>query len=155
MTIWAKVLDDIVAGTSEPPPCVVTMRLPGIEGWEPGRVWGAWKVDPDFFHGMGATFGGYLAALADSYTGLAMMTTLQDGEVFTTSDLRIAFFRPVVEGRVDIVSEVLNRGRRQAHVEAVFVGPSDKVVCKATATQVIVPLGEADASTMPSTRGNG
>ena len=143
MGIWASVLDDIVAGRADPPPCVRTMRLPGLAGWEPGRVWGTWEVDADFYHGMGAVFGGYLAALADSYTGLAMMTTLADGEAFTTSDLRLAFFRPVVAGPVEIVSEVLHRGKRQAHVEAVFVGVGDKVACKATATQVIVPVAEA------------
>jgi uncharacterized protein (TIGR00369 family) len=147
--MWAKVLDDIVAGRSEPPPFVRTLNLPGIEGWGPGHVWGSWKVERDVFHLMGAVFGGYLAAIADSYTSLAMLTTLHDGEAFTTSDLRIAYFRPVVDGTVGIVSEVINRGRRQAHVEAVFVDERDKVLCKATATEVIVPFGEKDAPVQP------
>ena len=152
MGIWAKVLDDIVAGTQTPPPCVTTLRLPPLEGWEPGRVWGRWETDRDMFHGMGAVFGGYIAALADSFTSLAMLSTLADDETFTTSDLRIAYFRPITRGSIEIAAEVLHRGKRQAHVEAVFVDERDKVTCKATATEVIVPFGEPD--TVPSPRGS-
>jgi uncharacterized protein (TIGR00369 family) len=70
-----------------------------------------------------------------------MSTMLTDKEFFTTSDLRVAYFRPVTTD-LHIVAEVLNRGRRQAHVEATFVDERDKVACKATATQVIMPMGD-------------
>ena len=139
---WPAILDTIVAGTNTPPPVVGALRLPGIQGWDRGRVWGEWKVDPDMLTLAGTLFGGYIAALADSYVGLAMMTTLADDEWFTTSDLRTSFFRPVVSGKIEIASEVLNRGRRMAHVECIFLNDDDKVVAKATATQVIVPMGE-------------
>ena len=144
MSLWSDALDQIVAGTGTPPPMVATLRLPRIEGWGPGHVWGRWKVDPEMFHAGGAVFGGYLAALADSFVGLAMMTTLEDGEWFTTSDLRISYFRPVTGGALDIAAEVINRGRRMAHVEVVFVNDDDKVAAKATATQVITPPPGAD-----------
>ena len=135
-------LDAIVAGTGEPPPMVVALKLPTIQGWEPGSVWGDWTLNKEMYHAAGSVFGGYLAALADSFTGLAMFTVLTDQESFTTSDLRLAFFRPVTTD-LHIVAEVLNRGRRQAHVEATFVDDRDKVAAKATATQVILPMGEA------------
>jgi len=89
MSFWAKRLDDIVEGTATPPPMVMAMRLPRIRGWEPGRVWGDWPLDKDMFHAGGSVFGGYLVALADSFTGPAMSTTLADNEFFTTSDLRV------------------------------------------------------------------
>ena len=144
MSFWSDFLDNVVSGTGTPPPMVVALRLPRIAGWEPGRVWGDWPLDKDMFHAGGSVFGGYLAALADSYTGLAMSSVLNDNEFFTTSDLRVAYFRPVVTD-LHIVAEVLNRGRRQAHVEATFVDDRDKVACKATATQVILPMGEANS----------
>ena len=139
---WAGWLDSIVSGTATPPPVVTTLRMPAIEGWEKGRVWGEWKVDPDVLNAAGSVFGGYYGVLADSYLGLAMMSTLAPDEWFTTSDLRISFFRPVAGGTLQIAAEVLNRGRRMAHCECVFVNDEDKVVAKATATQVIQPLGE-------------
>lgn len=139
---WSERLDEIVAGTADKPPVVDALRLPGIEGWEPGRVWGAWPVDPDLHTLAGTLFGGYLGVIADSYVGLAMMSTLSDDEWFVTSDLRVSFFRPVVKGTLQIAAEVLNRGRRMAHCECIFVNDDDKVVAKATATQVIQPLSE-------------
>ncbi len=90
----------------------------------------------------GSVFGGYIAVLADSYVGLAMMSTLADDEWFTTSDLRVSFFRPVMKGTLQVAAEVLNRGRHMAHCECIFVNDDDKVVAKATATQVITPIGE-------------
>ncbi|HLW16644.1 MAG TPA: PaaI family thioesterase [Actinomycetota bacterium] len=141
MSFWGDMLDAIVAGTGEPPPMVVALKLPTIQGWEPGSVWGDWPLNKEMYHAAGSVFGGYLAALADSFTGLAMFTVLTDQESFTTSDLRLAFFRPVTTD-LHIVAEVLNRGRRQAHVEATFVDDRDKVAAKATATQVILPMSE-------------
>jgi uncharacterized protein (TIGR00369 family) len=146
MTFASDYMDQIVKGTAEPPPMVTTLKLPPIEGWEPGRVWGTWDVDPAVFHAMGAVFGGYLAALADSFVSLAMFSTMPDDEVFTTADLRISFFRPVTGGKIDIVAEVLNRTRRMAHVEAVFVNDRDKIVAKATATKIITKIAEGDRS---------
>lgn len=143
MTFASDMLDAIVSGSVEPPPMVKTLRLPGIEGWEPGRVWGHWEADPSVHHIGGAVFGGYIAALADSFLGLAMISTISDGEMFSTSDLRVSFFRPIVSGRIEIVAEVVNRGRRQAHVECIFLAANDKVAAKATATQVIIPIGDS------------
>jgi len=131
-------LDGIVAGVGEPPPMVKALRLPSIQGWGPGHVWGEYKVDPEMFHAAGALFGGYVAALADSFLGLAMFTVLEDDEFFTTGDLRVSFFRPITGGILQIAAEVLNRGRRMAHCEVVFVNDDDKMAGKATATQVIV-----------------
>ena len=140
---WAELLDSIVDGTADTPPPIRKLNIPAIEGWERGRVWGEWKVDSELLNPGGGLFGGYLAALADSYVGLAMMSTLADNEGFTTSDLRVSFFRPIMKGSIQVAAEVVNRGRRMAHCECVFVNDDDKVVAKATATQVILPRGEA------------
>lgn len=140
----ASALDAIVSRTAaDPPPMVRTLRMPGLDGWEPGRVWVEWKVDPDMFHGAGAVFGGYIGALADGMLSLAAFSTLSDDEVFTTSDLRVAFFRPITGGVVRIEARVLNRGRRMAHVEATFTLEDGKLAAKATATEVIMPARDA------------
>ena len=48
----------------------------------------------------------------------------------------------IIAGRIDVVSEVVYRSRRQGHVEAVFVDEKDKVMAKAVATQVVIPIGD-------------
>ncbi|MDP3938642.1 MAG: PaaI family thioesterase [Deltaproteobacteria bacterium] len=140
----SEILDLILKGQGTPPPFVHALRFPKIEGWEPGHVWAKWEVDRDFFHLFGAVFGGYLAALADQFVGLAMLSTLDEGERFTTSDLRYSFFRPVTGGTLTIDARVVHRGRRMGHVEAIFTTADGKVAGKATATQVIIPVREAD-----------
>lgn len=111
--------------------------MPRIKGWQRGRVWSQWPVDPDVFHARGAVFGGYLAAIADSTLGLAVMTVLGEDEVFTTSDLRVSFFRPAAGGTLRIEGRVVHRGRSMAHAEVDFTREDGKLVAKATATQVI------------------
>lgn len=140
MSIVSQQLNSIVDGSNpNPPPMVGALRLPPIAGWEKGRVWGIWDVDPEMFHAGGAVFGGYLAALADSFLSLAMFSTLADDEMFTTADLRISFFRPVSEGRLNIEATVIHRGRRMGQVEASFTTPDGKLAARATATEVVMP----------------
>jgi uncharacterized protein (TIGR00369 family) len=137
MAHWHERLDQLVAGTAPKPPHVETLELPQIKGWLPGRVWTQWTVDPKLFHNGGAAFGGFLAALADQALGLATMSVLEDGEVFTTSDLRVSFFRPVARGSLHIEAQVIHRGRGMVQAEVVFTRDDGKVAGKATATQVI------------------
>lgn len=145
MTKWTERLNNAIDGTVKSrSPHAVTLNLPRLSGWLPGRVWLQWKVDPNLFHPGGAVFGGYLAALADQALGFAMATILEDGEVFTTSDLRLSFFRPVTEGTLHVEAQIVHRGRGMAHVEVVLTRDDGKVAGKATATQVIVQAPDAD-----------
>lgn len=139
MSISSEILDHIVAGTSDKPPFVDKLEIPKIDGWEPGRVWTHWPVNPQMFQVHGALFGGYLAALADSVLGLATLSTMNDDEIFTTSDLRVSFFRQVRSGTLNIEAKVVNRGRSMVHVEVEFHRDDGKLVGKASATQVVLP----------------
>ncbi len=155
MTKWTERLDKIADGTAESKaPAVDTLKLPQLSGWLPGRVWLQWKVDPNVFHGGGTVFGGYLAALGDQALGLAMLTVLEDGEVFSTSDLRFSFFRPVSEGTLHIEAEVVHRGRGMAHVEVVLTRDDGKVAGKATATQVIAQAPDSDRPVVKARKKN-
>ena len=78
----ASVLDDVVAGRTPRMPYEETLRLPRAEGWEPGRVWCSWRVDPEVMQPWGGVFGEYLALLADQFAGLATLSVLDEGEQF-------------------------------------------------------------------------
>jgi len=140
MGFWTTILDQIVARSGSPPPFVRTMGLPPIDRWEQGRIWARWTVDPKVFHNAGAVFGGFLSALADHMLGLVSMTVLKDDEMISTSDLRVSYFRPVKDGVLEIAAEVIHRGRRRLEVEVQF-RQDGKLAAKATATQVLVPMG--------------
>ena len=140
MSQKTELMDQIVAGTAPKPPCVKTLRLPQPKRWEPGRAWAEWEVDESLFHRGGALFGGYLAAMADSALGLATLSVLNDDEAFTTSDLRVSFFRRITSGTIEIDARVVHRGRRMVHAEVLFTNEDGELAAKATATQVIVPF---------------
>jgi len=139
-TRWSEVLDAIVKGTGGRPPMVATLRLPLIDGWEPGRVWVDWNVDPETFNERKVVFGGYLATLIDSLGGLAFISTLGDSESFTTASLNVSFFRPVSQGTVRIEGVVIHRGRRMGQVDVTCQDELRRLIARGVITQVVIPI---------------
>lgn len=140
MSSGTDLLDMIVARQGDKPRFLDVMRIPAIDGWEPGRVWTEWSVPGDFVTPAGTLFGGYFAAVADSLLGVVMFSVLDDGEFIATSQLDVRFLRPARGGdQVRCEATVVNRGSRMAHCEAVFTNvESGKLLAKASATQVIL-----------------
>ncbi|NNL66306.1 MAG: PaaI family thioesterase [Myxococcales bacterium] len=136
----------IAAGEQAPPPYVVPLRMPRADGWADGRVWLRWPVDPAMTNGAGSAFGGYLAALADHALGLATGSVMARDEGFTTSELQVHFFRPVLSGELQIEAKVIHRGRSRVHAEVVFTRDDGRIAGKATATQVIIPLAPSEVA---------
>lgn len=130
-------LDQIVAGEGEAPPFVERLGLPRPTRWERGRAWLEWETDESMFHERGALFGGFVAALADHALIFPTISVLAEGETFTTSDLRVSYFRPIGPGLLRIESRVVHRGRTMIHVEATFTRQDGKLAAVATATQVV------------------
>src|SRR6266852_4217324 len=60
---------------------------------------------------MGTVHGGVLCDIADAAMGIAYASTLDDGESFTTLELKINFLRPVWKARLRGVGRVVRRGR--------------------------------------------
>ena len=139
VTRWSRLLDGIVNGTGGRPPMVATLRLPLIDGWEPGRVWVDWNVDPETFNEREVVFGGYLATLIDSLGGLAFMSSLGDSESFATANLNVSFFRPVSQGTVRIEGVVIHRGRRMGQVDVTCQDGSGRLIARGVITQVVIP----------------
>ena len=139
VTRWSRLLDGIVNGTGGRPPMVATLRLPLIDGWEPGRVWVDWNVDPETFNEREVVFGGYLATLIDSLGGLAFMSSLEDSESFATANLNVSFFRPVSQGTVRIEGVVIHRGRRMGQVDVTCQDGLGRLIARGVITQVVIP----------------
>jgi len=58
----------------------------------------------------GTLHGGILCDIADAAMGMAFASTLAPGESFTTIELKINFFRPVWEARLQAEGRVVRRG---------------------------------------------
>lgn len=87
---------------------------------------------------MGTVHGGILTDLADATMGVALITTLQEGESFTTLELKMNFLRPVVGGKLTAEGRVVHRGNTIALVESIVRNGEKKIVARSIATQMIL-----------------
>ncbi len=83
---------------------------------------------------MGTVHGGILCTLADSAMGMAFASTLEDGETFTTLELKINYLRPVFEGILVAKAKVVHRGRTVGMVECDVADDGGRLVARAVST---------------------
>jgi uncharacterized protein (TIGR00369 family) len=88
-----------------------------IKTLEPGHSLLEMDVDERHANPLGTLHGGIYCDLADLAMGLAYAATLQEGESFTTIELKINFLRPVQKARLIAEARVLQAGRTVALVE--------------------------------------
>ncbi len=131
------VLDAVISGETPRADYSSRLELPRPQGWERGRVWARWTVGPDYLTPWGAVFGGYIAAVADEFAGMAALSVLEPGVRFGTSDLRISLMRALRPGVVEIDARVLSHGRSAVHVEVDFVRQDGSLAVRVSATQVL------------------
>jgi uncharacterized protein (TIGR00369 family) len=110
-----------------------------LERVEPGEVDVAMDVQRHHLNLMGTLHGGMIATLADTATGLAMRSTLEDGWTFTTTQLAVTFLSPGRQGRVLARGRVVKSGRRFGYAEADVVDAEDRLLARATATFAVMP----------------
>lgn len=93
---------------------------------------------------MGTVHGGILCDIADAAMGMACASLLDEGESFTTLELKTNFLRPVREATLEARAKVIHRGRSLVYVECDVVQvPEEKLVARASSTCTV--LRGADA----------
>jgi uncharacterized protein (TIGR00369 family) len=122
-----------VSGELPPPPIAVLIgfRMTAIE---PGRARFEMDVEPRHHNPMGTLHGGVLCDIADVAMGSAYASTLEDGESFTTIDLRINFLRPVRNGHLTADASIVQRGRTIGMTECTITDEQGRLVAKASGT---------------------
>lgn len=101
-----------------------------------GRCTCTLPVQDFHLNGNGVVHGGVLFTLADTAMGAALHHTLEEGQICATIETKIAYFKPVFEGEVRCVGEIVNKGKSVASTEAsLYLG--DVLVAKATGSFAI------------------
>jgi uncharacterized protein (TIGR00369 family) len=123
----------MIAGELRPAPMalLIGLRLVAIE---PGRA--RFELDADHRHHnpMGTLHGGILCDIADSAMGMAYASMLDEGETFTTLELKINFLRPVRAARLVADGTVVQRGRTAGMTECTVTDDTGRLITKATST---------------------
>ena len=132
----AKLLDGMermVRGEAPPPPAATLLGM-RLESFSPGEAVVALEATAAHGNPMGTVQGGILAAVADAAMGWAFMTTLGEGESYTTVEMKINFLKPVRQGRIVARARVKKGGRTVGLVECDVLDESDGLVAYAVST---------------------
>ena len=117
-----------------PPPPIATLIGFRMTAIEPGRS--RFEMDADHRHHnpMGTLHGGVLCDIADVAMGSAYAATLDEGESFTTLELKINFLRPVVASHLVADAVAVQRGKTVGLTECSITDERGRLIAKATST---------------------
>jgi uncharacterized protein (TIGR00369 family) len=136
----AKHLDDLgklVRGELPPPPIA---RLIGFQVTSVRHGEAVVELEASDSHAnpMGTLHGGVLCDIADAAMGIAYASTLDDGESFTTLELKINFLRPVWKEKLRAVGKVVKRGRVVGMVECDITNADGALVARSSSTCMVL-----------------
>src|SRR6202047_1570357 len=114
-------------GEAPPPPIG---RLLGfvLKVIEPGRAVFEMEAGERHHNPMGTLHGGVYCDLADAAMGFAYAATLQEGESFTTVELKINFLRAVRKATLTAEATVVKAGSALGYVECAVRDQDGKLV---------------------------
>src|SRR3954471_18065524 len=92
------------------------------------------EVDERHANPMGTLHGGVLCDIADAAMGLAYAATLEEGESFTTVELKINFLKPIWNSKLTATATVMKKGRTAGLVECKITDEGGSLVAFSTST---------------------
>jgi len=123
----------MIAGTAPSPPVAKLVGFQVVEA-EHGRAVFVLDAGPQHANPMGTLHGGILCDLADAAMGIAYASTLDEGESFTTLELKINFFKPIWTARLTATAHVVKRGKIVGMTECDVVDEKGSLVARASST---------------------
>lgn len=103
-----------------------------------GRAWLEMHVDEHLHNLSGTMHGGIMGDIADAAMGIALATTLEPEEDFTTVEMKMSFLRPHIRGLLKAEGTLAKRGRRMAFTEAVLTNSKREVIAKSSGTCLLL-----------------
>src|SRR5260370_2696859 len=123
-----------IIGGEVPAAPVATLIGFAVTAIEPGRAVVELEAGPRHANPMGTLHGGILCDVADAAMGIAYASELEEGESFTTLELKINFFKPVWKGQLRAVGRIVKRGRTVGMVECDVTDEKGSLVARASST---------------------
>ncbi|MFL6546987.1 MAG: PaaI family thioesterase, partial [Candidatus Udaeobacter sp.] len=101
---------------------------------EAGRAVVEFDANENHANPMGTLHGGVLCDITDLAMGVAYASGLEDGESFTTLELKTNFLKPVWNARLTAVATVIKQGRTVGLVECRVTDENGSLVAHSTST---------------------
>jgi uncharacterized protein (TIGR00369 family) len=130
-------LERVVRGELPPPPIarLIGFRLTSVRH---GEAVVELEASETHTNPMGTLHGGVLCDIADAAMGIAYASTLEEGESFTTLELKINFLRPVWKEKLLAVGKVVKRGKVVGMVECDVTNSEGALVARASSTCMVL-----------------
>jgi uncharacterized protein (TIGR00369 family) len=118
----------------EPPPAVARLIGFQVVAVDHGTATFEMEAGPQHANPMGTLHGGILCDLADGAMGIAFASTLEEGQTFTTLELKINFLKPVWNARLRAEARVVKRGKTVGMTECDVTDEKGALVARASST---------------------
>ena len=130
-------LERVARGELPPPPIarLIGFRLTSVRH---GEAVVELEASETHTNPMGTLHGGVLCDIADAAMGIAYASTLEEGESFTTLELKINFLRPVWKEKLLAVGKVVKRGKVVGMVECDVTNSEGALVARASSTCMVL-----------------
>lgn len=86
----------------------------------------------------GVVHGAVLYALADTGMGGALTSVIDEGQLCSTIEVKINYFRPARPGRLRCETRVVYQGSRTGALESEILDENDRLLARATGTFMIL-----------------
>jgi len=110
----------------------------------PGEAIVELEAGPQHMNPMGTMHGGILCDIADAAMGIAYACSLQEGEAFTTLELKINYLRPVRRTKLRAIGRVVKQGATVGLVECDVLDDQEKLVARASSTCMTLRGAQAE-----------
>jgi uncharacterized protein (TIGR00369 family) len=117
-----------------PPAPIATLLGFRLLSARPGEAVVELEADERHANPMGTLHGGVLCDIADAAMGIAYACALEEGETFTTLELKISYLRPVWKARLKAVGRVVKQGRTIGYVECDVTDEKGREIARAACT---------------------
>jgi uncharacterized protein (TIGR00369 family) len=101
------------------------------------------QTGPEHANPMGTMHGGIFCDLGDAAMGMAMATTLEDDESFTTLDLNAKYFKPIWTAKLRASARVTKRTKSLGLIECDITDENGSLAAKLFSTCMVLRGGEA------------
>lgn len=126
---------DVAEGKAEPPPIAKLIGFT-VTFVQDGKAVVEFEAGERHANPMGSLHGGILCDISDAAMGIAYASNLNEGETFTTLELKINFIKPVWNARLRAEANVIKQGKTVGLVECDVVDEQEQLVAHATCTQM-------------------
>jgi uncharacterized protein (TIGR00369 family) len=126
-------LDAMLRGDATPPPVAELLGI-RLVSFDHGEAVFEMDVKPEHANPMGTLQGGVICALADAAMGMAYASRLEEGETFTTLELKTNYLRAVTDGTLVATGRVVHFGRTIGLTTCDVVDGEGRKIAHATST---------------------